>query len=165
MHRVLLLVAMFYAVRIFAADIQLLPYQVYVPQENFSPYDDGPDRPVSLALKSAEEWRKLWIEIEPRLSRDAAQRGSYSLPNLDFSSYTLLVVASGSRPSGGFTVGFETVREYSSHIEVTAYELRPIGANCIVTAIVTHPIAFALIPRTTKPVRFHVTRADIACGG
>jgi hypothetical protein len=52
-------------------------------------------------------------------------------------------------------VGFETVREYTSHIEVTAYELRPNGANCIVTASVTHPIALALIPRTSS--RFNST--------
>jgi hypothetical protein len=140
MHRVLLLAAMLCAVgESVAADIQLLPYQVYIPQETFSPYDDGTKRSISLALTSSEEWRKLWVEIEPRLSRDAAQTAPFPLPNLDFSRYTLLVVASGSRPSGGFRVGFETVREYSSHIEVNAYELRPNGADCIVTATVTHP--------------------------
>jgi hypothetical protein len=78
MYRLLLLVAMFYAVgESVAADPQLLLYQVFVPQERFSPYYDGPDYPVSLALKTSEEWRNLWTKVEPRLSRDAGQRAAH----------------------------------------------------------------------------------------
>jgi hypothetical protein len=66
--------------------------------------------------------------------------------------------------SGGYTAGFQSVREYASHVDVVLFERRPLGKGCIVTTTITFPVAFALIRRTTKSVRFEIERADLACG-
>lgn len=145
------------------ADGDLVPFRTYYPRAHFSPHNSGTDGPLSVALSSEKEWQNLWDRIEPRLSRDELQRKPHPAPKIDFDRFTLLVVALGSRPTGGFSVVFHAVREYPSRLDVTAVELKP-GADCVVTTAVTHPIAFVLIPHTQKVVHFDVRNAAIACG-
>lgn len=83
-------------------------------------------------------------------------------PGIDFQRNTLLVIALGSRSSGGFGVAIESIREFPSEIQVTAYEITPSG-DCVVAAVVTHPIAYALIPHTQKPVHFQLHKVSASC--
>jgi hypothetical protein len=145
------------------ADIPLLPFQIYIPGPHFSTYNSGSERPLLLAVNSKEEWQNLWREVEPRMSRDEKQNAPHPLPDMDFDRYTLLVATSGSRPTGGYVIGFEAVHDGFS-MDADVYELRP-GRECTVTTSITHPIAMALISKTDKPVHFRVTRADIDCHG
>jgi hypothetical protein len=121
-------------------------------------------RPVAKAIGTSEEWKRFWAEIESHSSAGDDNTSAISdAPGPDFSRYTVLVVALGTRPSGGYSVAFHSVRESESQIDAIVYELRPRGKNCTVTAAISFPVAFALIARTDKPVHFNIERADIAC--
>ena len=61
-----------------------------------------------------------------------------------------------------FSAVIESVRENSSGIDVTVDDLEP-GTNCIVTTLGTYPIAYALIDRTNKRIRFQVNRSVVDC--
>jgi hypothetical protein len=74
----------------------------------------------------------------------------------------LLIIALGSRRSGGYAVVFGSIQEFNAEIVVEAYELMP-GEDCIVTTGLTYPIGYALIRRTEKPVRFVLGKAATSC--
>jgi hypothetical protein len=146
-----------------ADEYRPLPFDVYVPHAHFSIYD-GPEIPTFTVLNSEREWRRLWSLIEPKMGRDGSRSAPYELPAIDFYRSTLIVVAIGSRPSGGFRVELESVSESPLEILVRATELSP-SADCVVTTSVTAPTRFALIPRTNKPVRFDVRKKVVDCSG
>lgn len=142
----------------------LIEFQVHYPLQRSKLGYRVPEA-FSKAVTNSREWTALWHEIASRGVVDGEERGwSHEAPEIDFEKYTLLVVASGARPSGGYSVALQSVWESESHVEVMALELRPLGGNCTAIAIVTYPVAFALIPHTSKPVRFRIEQADLTCG-
>ena len=146
------------------SDQALVPFQTFYPLEHATLSYQVPTR-FEKAITDTQEWEALWREIQTHSTlQDEENTKAKGPPRVDFRRQTLLVVATGNRPSGGFSVGFRSVREYESHIEVTAYELRPLGNECVAIAVVTYPAAFALIPHTKKPVRFQRDHADLTCG-
>lgn len=143
---------------------ELVPFEAFYPLAGKGISYQVP-APVAKAVTTLHEWEALWREIEMRSTvRDEENAKSREPPRINFAQYTLLLVATGSRPSGGYSVGFQSVREYESHIDVSVFELRPFGKECIVTTVVTYPAAFALIPRTNKSIRFQMELADLTCG-
>jgi len=151
-------------------DSFLIEYQAYRPNLAFAP-DRGPRNFLNslfTAIRSEPDWRGLWSQIEPGLAReDASQRRPYPFPSIDFTRKTLLVAALGTQPTGGYSVSINSVVEYRSQITVYVVALKPV--NCGdqlngVTLLVTSPIALALIPKTSKPVKFSITEAQSACG-
>jgi PrcB C-terminal len=146
------------------ADQTLVPFEAFYPLEGTNISYRVP-APLAKAVTNLQEWKELWREIEMHSSaEDEENDGLREPPRINVRDYTVLVIAAGSRPSGGYSVGFHSVREYESHIDVTAYELRPFGKECVVTTAITYPVAFALIPRTGKSVRFQTEHADLTCG-
>src|SRR5262245_15317861 len=76
-------------------DIHLLEFRAYVPYPDFSA-DGGPVAPMQVAVTSRGEWDRLWEQIKPERPQ--------AVPKLDFQRHTLLVVASGEKPHGGYFV-------------------------------------------------------------
>jgi hypothetical protein len=140
-------------------------FQAYYPLESAALSYELPGR-IARAISTVAEWKTLWADIESHSSAEdpASSSGVNALPKIDFNRYTLIVVALGQRPTGGYSVAFHSVRESESQIDVVAHELRPHGKSCIVTTAVTYPVAFALIPVAHKPVHFSIEHADLACG-
>ncbi len=146
------------------ADQELLAFEAFYPLQGRSISYQVPT-PFEKAVTNLQEWKALWREIEMHSTlEDKESANTREPPRINFGRHTLLVVAAGSRSSGGYLVGFHSVREYESHIDVTVFELRPFGKECVVTTAMTHPAAFALIPRTDKPIRFQMELADLTCG-
>jgi hypothetical protein len=144
-----------------AADLKTVPFELYIPHPYFSIYA-GPEHPTFTALGSEREWQRVWSVIEPRMGRTESRTRPYELPKIDFSRNTLIVVAIGSRPSGGFRVQVDSISESSSEIVVTATESTP-ASECVVTTSVTAPTVFALIARSEKRVRFDVRKTERGC--
>jgi PrcB C-terminal len=142
-------------------DVFLVEYQAFRPNLYFGT-NDGPDTPTYTAIQSEREWRSLWSEIEPRIARDMEQKGPHPFPPVDFTRRTLLVAALGTKPTGGYSVSIHSVVENPSRITVNVTELRP-AKGCPVTLTSTHPIALVVIPRTSKPVGFSTTEAELIC--
>lgn len=86
-------------------DTRLIGYCAFIPHESFSS-EAGPAKPWFAAIRDDAEWRTLWVEIEPRLARDMAQRGAYPLSVIDFSKSALIVAASGAKSTGGIRFPF-----------------------------------------------------------
>ena len=140
----------------------MIPFEIYFP-------DTLPScqfrTSAAKAITTLREWDEFWREAGSPQSEDLSEScENPAPPRVDFSKYTLLVLALGQRPSGGYSALFQYVYERSSSVDVAALEVRPNGKDCIVTTAFTHPMTFALIPRTNKPVQIHVEYADLQCG-
>jgi hypothetical protein len=146
------------------AEDGFIAFQAYYPVQRSMLSYHVPEA-FSKALNSSREWSALWRAIASSNAVDDEESGrTRKAPAIDFGKYTLLVVASGARPSGGYSVALQSVWESESHVEVVALELRPLGRECTAIAVVTYPVAFALIPRTSKSVKFTIRHADLTCG-
>ena len=139
-----------------------IPFEIYFPD---------PSPPCQLRTSAAQaiatlrEWQAFWREAQSYQSEDLVESCKVrALPRVDFSKYTLLVLALGQRPTGGYSAVFQYAYENSSRIDVAALEVRPNGKECTTTQAVTYPVTFALIPRTKKPVQIQVKYADLQCG-
>jgi hypothetical protein len=118
------------------------------------------DKRLYKAIRSSDEVAKLWGP-------------SFKLPSLnpavDFSRYTLLVADAGTELTSGYSLVFTSVIERpkppdgSLVLTVSVLSLR--RNKCPVYPSITHPIAFALIPRTDKPIEFLVYEATEDCEG
>lgn len=145
------------------AEDGFIAFQAYYPLQRSMLNYQVPEA-FSKAVTSSREWQALWREIASHSTVEGEENGrSREVPEIDFEKYTLLAVAGGARPSGGYSVAVQSVWESESHVDVVALELRPSARKCTVTAIVTYPVAFAMIPRTRKSVRFTVKHADLTC--
>jgi hypothetical protein len=146
------------------ADDGFVAFQAYYPLQRSMLGYKVPEA-FSKAVTNSREWTALWHEIGSHDAVEGEESGqARGAPEIDFENHTLLVVATGARPSGGYSVVVQSVWESESHVEVMALELRPLGRNCTAIAVVTYPVAFALIPRASKPVRFTIQQADLTCG-
>lgn len=108
-------------------------------------------------VRSLKEWNDLW---QP--SDSNPRRESWPI-DVDFTKYTLLLVALGTRPSGGYAVAIQDARDDGTVVHVSVLEVRPRGPECAATALVTHPTTAVLIPRSDKAVRFEIESADLDC--
>jgi hypothetical protein len=142
-------------------DVFLVEFRSYRPSIHFFG-NDGPAQPMFSVIRTEPEWKQLWSEIEPHMGQDGDKRGPYPAPFIDFRRDTLIVAAAGMKTSGGWSVAIHSMREFPSRILVFVIELRP-GKHCMASSVITHPIALALIPRTTKPVDFDIIRGETAC--
>ena len=100
---------------------------------------------------------KEWNALHPNSRQESTPI------DVDFTKYTLLVAALGTRPSGGYTVTIRDARDDGTVVHVSVLEVRPRGPDCAATALLTYPTTAALIPRTDKPVRFEIESADLDC--
>lgn len=114
------------------------------------------------AVRSREEWERIWRLWHPNASLRAGGHVP-DAPAIDFEKSMLLVAALGWRPTGGFTVIIQDALDDGSVIQVSVLEVRAKGPGCIVAQTVTYPVAAALIPRSNRPVRFHIAVADLDC--
>ncbi|MBV8852967.1 MAG: protease complex subunit PrcB family protein [Sinobacteraceae bacterium] len=142
--------------------ISPIEHQTFRPNLYFSSYHDGPDTALFTAIRSEGEWKALWSQLEPRMARDRDQRGPHSLPPIDFTRKILLVAALGMKMTGGYTVSIDSVVEEPAGIRVNAVGGYP-GKKCVLLQAVTHPIALALIPRTSKRITFNTTEVEHSC--
>lgn len=84
-------------------------------------------------------WTRLWAEIHAgRTSAEAA-------PTVDFSRHMLIVVALGTRPTGGFAVKVRGVETRGDRLEVAVLESCP-PPGAMVIAALTQPVEVVRVP-------------------
>jgi hypothetical protein len=97
--------------------------------------------------RTQSEWEQVWAAHTPFVFPPP------TIPTVDFSSYTVVGVALGSRPSGCNGMQIVDAKESASEVLVQFRELiPPPGAGC--TAAIVFLVEFATIPKTSKPVNF-----------
>ena len=125
-----------------------VPPQVIPPRAVASgPY--GPRTPVARLVQDADEVRAVW----PTTPADL---------DVDFERESLVLVALGERPTGGYAVEIREVLAGGGALHVRYVEVRP-GARCFVTQAVTYPYAAVAIPRFDGPATFDGVVETVDC--
>jgi hypothetical protein len=110
---------------------------------------------VELVVRSDAAWQAAWASL------GAARRGERS-PAVDFRREMVLVVATGTRPTGGWSIAVERATLAAGALHVDLVESSP-GPTCLVTQMLNHPAAAVAVPRADGPVTFSRRTAVRAC--
>ncbi len=106
----------------------------------------------TFAVRTADEWAGMWAKAT------RGQQPAAAAPTVDFSRNMVLLVAMGTRPSGGYVARIDRVYDASGTRVVEATFTSP--QNCLTTQALTAPYAAVIAPTTAAPVRF-VTKAEV----
>jgi hypothetical protein len=107
--------------------------------------------PLNEVVGSEGAWWGLWT----RIFRGANPRAA---PEVDFSRYMLLAVATGTRPSGGFDVTVRSVVVRGDALEVEVLETCP-APDAIVTMALTQPVEVVRLNRLPQGPVFRWVRS------
>lgn len=91
------------------------------------------------AATLASWWTKAWPEL--------------AVPEIDFGSRAVLIVAMGERSSGGYAIQVSEVVSQGDGFRATVLSTSP-GRGCAVATVMTQPVDFVSIPARGKSVRF-----------
>lgn len=97
---------------------------------------DGPRREL---IRDAETWRSAWSTAH------AGREPVPPVPEVDFSSGSVVLAAMGRRATGGYEVIVAEVRRTEEALAVTVREVSP-GPGCMVTQALTSPAVAVRIP-------------------
>lgn len=127
-------------------------FEVFQPDA--PPVQDTDAVPLQSVAETDREWESTWVDL---FGTDS------NAPAIDFENWRVAVVALATQPTGGIVVAVDQVMETPTRVQVQAVETIP-GPNCMTIQALTRPIAFTLLPRSPKPVDFHVERQEESCG-
>jgi hypothetical protein len=143
-----------------SADITTQPIGPNVPMVRLraDPYSftfsSGLDKPARIVVRDNATWRTLWSQI---------YLGSAPVPPppaIDFSREMIVVVALGSRSTGGYGILLEDASEDGAGGTAIAVRSMSPGPGCVVTLAFTQPVDIARLPLRQGEVRF-VERAQV----
>lgn len=101
------------------------------------------EEPRQVAIRSAEEWAKLWAE----------HAGRGPAPRVDFTAKMVLAVFLGTRPSAGYAVEIVTTRADGAGLVVEWRERRP-AADLMTAQVLTSPVHMVAVPKVAGAIRF-----------
>ena len=117
-------------------------------------YNSGFDQPARLVVRDPAAWQSAWQQTFGR------QRPVPPLPEIDFSREMVVLVALGSRASGGYTILIDGATSTDSGASIAVRSVSP-GPKCGTTAALTQPVDIARVPRLTGNVSF-VERNEVS---
>ncbi len=109
----------------------------------------GPAVPVEALVRTREELVAVWPGPGP-------------VPEVDFQREMVVVIALGSRPTGGYAVRLASLLMFQDSIVVRYEELRP-GPTCMTTQALTYPYYVAAVPRGEGTARFERQVKSVVC--
>ena len=110
-------------------------------------FGSGIDAPLYGAVRDYRSWHALWDRVAAR------HRPKPPSPSVDFSKDMVLVAATGTKPSGGYSISIVSVHEAARYLVATAVRTSP-GPRCGTTAALTAPADIVRVPASAKPVRW-----------
>jgi PrcB C-terminal len=111
---------------------------------------------ATYAIRTNAEWTALWAKAT------SGQQPAPPVPVVDFSKNMVLLVAMGTRGTGGYGVTIDHVTDGGAGERIVESTLtHPV--NCVVTQALTAPFAAVLAPASTVPVRFVNRSAEHRC--
>jgi hypothetical protein len=117
-------------------------------------FNSGLDQPGRIVVRDQSSWQTLWAQIYSRHSPVPP------VPAIDFSQEMLVVVALGSRSSGGYSILVDGANEARNDgLFVTVRSTSP-GRSCGTTAALTQPVDIARVPRREGDVSF-IERSEV----
>ncbi len=103
-------------------------------------------------VRDEASWARLWADIH------AGVTPAPPLPPVDFGRHMLIAVASGTRPSGGFTIKVRRVATRGGKLDVVVLETCP-APDAMVAMELTQPVEVVRIPALPQPASFQEARA------
>jgi hypothetical protein len=107
----------------------------------------GLNTPARLVVRDPAAWQSLWVQIYQR------RFPVPPVPAIDFSREMLIVVALGSRSSGGYVILIDRASGEGADVTIAVRSISP-GPRCGVTGALTQPVDIARLPRRDGEVRF-----------
>lgn len=108
--------------------------------------------PLREVVRDDARWARLWelvySGVDPRPPR----------PPVDFSRHMLILVATGTRPTGGFDVAIRTVAVRGTELEVGVFESCP-APGARVSLALTRPVEIVRLDRLPQAPTFRETKA------
>src|SRR5512139_1759388 len=93
-----------------------------------------------LVIRDAASWSNLWQQM----TRTSQPRPP--VPAVDFASDVVIVAAMGTKSSGGYAIRIDDVRVADGDAWIAVTEESP-GSGCATTAVLTAPVAVAVVSR------------------
>ena len=119
-------------------------------------HGSGFETQTQLVIRDSASWRTTWATLI----------GSHSpkppLPAVDFSREMLVVAGMGTRSSGGYSVGVDSVFLARDTVFFRVRETSP-GVRCGTTAALTSPVGLARVERTDRPIGFVISEVISEC--
>ena len=115
----------------------------------------GLAEPRREVVRDQAGWSRLWADIHAGAEPDPP------LPVIDFADQMLIVVASGTRPSGGNSIGVTRVERLGDRLDVEVLETCP-AAGARVSMALVQPVEVIRLARSELPTRFR-DRRDSSC--
>lgn len=112
-------------------------------EESYGGLDERRRQVVRDSAAWADVWRQLYESRSPVPER----------PTVDFGRSMVIVAAMGSRPTGGYGIGVESVHLDGETLYVVLRETSP-GDGCMVTQALTAPTTAVRVPRVDGDVEF-----------
>lgn len=110
---------------------------------------------LRLVIRDQNEWRAVWEAINQSAFRKPP------LPEIDFSREMVVVVASGERPSSGYSILVDSAYERNDQLEINVVSRSPL--HCAVLTVMTDPLDIALLPKSERSVVFKETEVVHEC--
>jgi hypothetical protein len=101
-------------------------------------------------IRDAAGWSRLWAEIH------AGRTPAPERPAVDFEREMLIAVATGTRPSGGFSIQVTGVTTRGDTLEVAVLERCP-ESDAIVTLALTQPVEVVRVAKLAQTPSFRDT--------
>jgi len=118
-----------------------------LPMDRIDEGIGGFHRPVEKIIRDKQSWNNFWQELHP----------GKPVPPIDFASRQIVVVMLGERPSTGFKLHIDCVKQIKSpdssrppftHVD---YVEEVPGANCVEAMILTYPYQIVATPLSATP--------------
>jgi len=110
-------------------------------------YNSGLSSAARLVVRDAGVWQSLWTQIYQQRFPVPAR------PAIDFSREMVVVVALGTRSSGGYSILIDGASGEGANVAIAVRSIAP-GQKCGVTAALTQPVDIARMPRRDGKVSF-----------
>lgn len=124
--------------------------------ESFTVFSGFTDS-ARIVVRDSAMWHETWQTIHRPFIPPPPT------PPIDFSREMVLVAALGTRPSEGYEIVFENIREDTAGIEVDLRISEP-ARGCPVAAAITQPVDLARIAASARSVRFRQRNVVVPCG-
>jgi protease stability complex PrcB-like protein len=115
----------------------------------------GLDESRREVIRDAASWSRLWSQIH------AGRIPVPPLPAVDFGREMLIAVASGTRPTAGFSIQVTGVTTRGDRLEVAVLERCP-DADAILAQVLTQPVSVVRVAKLAQTPTFNETRTG-AC--
>lgn len=107
-------------------------------------------------VRSSEAWADVWAEVTGLIVP------TEPIPDVDFSTSQVLVLAMGTRPSGGYAIDVGAIGHADDTLYVVVREVSP-GAGCLTTQSLTQPVLLLRIPLLGGTVEFIEEQVVLDC--